>query len=364
MLTRVPSETQPAAAAYGQPLEALPVTETRPSMSRDIQDALEAQPAQGSFCDQCADFFSKIWNAIYAFFKSIFSFGSSEAVSHQQPLQQPLNLVQVFQETLNALRAGRYTAPSGQVVTFDIAQMQQGTRLYNGMADLALPPLVRNPTTQIHVVNEDSVTEGLRLKREFGYNVAVVNFANEDTPGGGVVNGARAQEEALCRTTGLYYSIDPRLNTHLVFPNGRYKIPEFGSIFSPSVPVLRRPEGDRFQWMDGVETLPFISSAAYHPGNRPQDPLTAEAGMKQKIRMQIATAMHHGCDAIVLGAFGCGAFRNLPEDVARWTREVLMEDFCRGAFRHISFAVYVAPGSARDQNNLQVFQQVFPQPTI
>ncbi|MBS0650552.1 MAG: TIGR02452 family protein [Verrucomicrobia bacterium] len=361
MSIRVHSETQSVATTYGQPLEA--VAEARPCMSRDIQDALEVQPAQGSFCDQCSDFFSKIWSAIYAFFKSIFSFGSSEAVTPQQP-QQPLNLVQVFQETLNALRAGRYTAPNGQVVTFDIAQMQQGTRLYNRIADLALPPLVPNPTTQIHVVNEDSVTEGLRLKREFGYNVAVVNFANEDTPGGGVEHGARAQEEALCRTTGLYYSIDPRLNTHLVFPNGRYKIPEFGSIFSPSVPVLRRPEGDRFQWMDGVETLHFISSAAYHPGNRPQADQARDDGMKQKIRMQVATGILHGCDALVLGAFGCGAFQNPPAVVARLTREVLQEDFCRGAFRHVSFAVYVAPGSARDQNNLQAFQQAFPQPTI
>lgn len=363
MSTGVHFEPQATTQAGVQHPETLPVSVARPLASRAVQDSLEDPQSQSSFCDQCTAVFSKIWNAIYQFFQSFFSTSATSPHQLQQP-QLPLNLVQVFQDTCNALRAGQFTAPSGQPVRFDIGQMQQGTRLYNGMAELALPPFVRNPSTHIRVVNEDSVTEGLRLKRESNYNVGVVNFANEDRPGGGVENGARAQEEAICRTTGLYFSIDPRLNAHIVFPQGRYKIPEFGSIFSPSVPVLRNPEGERFQWMDAVETLHFISSAAYHPGNRPQNTQAYEDGMKQKIRMQVATAIQHGCNALVLGAFGCGAFQNPPGVVARLTREVLMEDFCRGAFHHISFAVYVSPGSLRDQNNLAAFQQAFAQATI
>lgn len=356
-------EPQATRGAGVQLPETLPVSAARPLAARVIQDSLEDPQSQTSFCGQITAFFSKIWNAICQFFQS-FSFTNETLAQRLDHVELRLNLVQVFQDTCNALRAGQFTAPSGQAVRFDIGQMQQGTRLYNGMADLALSPFVRNPSTPIRVVNEDSVTEGLRLKRESNYNVAVVNFANEDRPGGGVEHGARAQEEAICRTTGLYFSIDPRLNTHIVFPQGRYKIPEFGSIFSPSVPVLRKPEGERFQWMEAVETLHFISSAAYHPGNRPQNAQASEDGMKQKIRMQVATAMQHGCNALVLGAFGCGAFQNPPEVVARLTREVLMEDFCRGAFQHISFAVYVSPGSVRDQNNLVAFQQAFPQATI
>jgi len=50
--------------------------------------------------------------------------------------------------------------------------------------------------------------------------------------------------------------------------------------------------------------------------------------------------MHFGHDSLVLGAYGCGAFHNPPGDMARIFREVFEEPEFKGAFRHVSFAIF------------------------
>ncbi len=49
----------------------------------------------------------------------------------------------------------------------------------------------------------------------------------------------------------------------------------------------------------------------------------------------------HGHDSIVLGAWGCGAFHNDPEMIARLFKEALTGDL-QGAYRHVVFAVTAA----------------------
>lgn len=61
-----------------------------------------------------------------------------------------------------------------------------------------------------------------------------------------------------------------------------------------------------------------------------------------------------GADALVLGAFGCGAFQNNPEVVAR-AYKVALDEF-PNVFRRIEFAVYCSP---RDDTNYQVFNRIF-----
>ena len=53
-----------------------------------------------------------------------------------------------------------------------------------------------------HIVNADSFEAAHSLERPL-----VMNFANAHRPGGGFLNGSRAQEESLCRCSTLYKSI-------------------------------------------------------------------------------------------------------------------------------------------------------------
>lgn len=69
----------------------------------------------------------------------------------------------------------------------------------------------------------------------------------------------------------------------------------------------------------------------------------------------LSCAAFHGNETIVLGAFGCGAFRNPPEVVANAYKKVISEHFMN-SFKNIVFAVYC---SSEDTTNYDTFKKVF-----
>lgn len=73
---------------------------------------------------------------------------------------------------------------------------------------------------------------------------------------------------------------------------------------------------------------------------------------KQRIDAQLDTALLNGIKHVVLGAFGCGAFKNEPEEVAKIYRESIEER--AEHFEHIIFPIY-RPGYGRD--NFPAFEK-------
>lgn len=67
----------------------------------------------------------------------------------------------------------------------------------------------------------------------------------------------------------------------------------------------------------------------------------------------ISIAVKNNIDVLVLGAFGCGAFRNNPEIVARAYKEILPQ--FTGYFKEIRFAVYCSP---KNPKNYDVFKRI------
>ena len=204
-----------------------------------------------------------------------------------------------------------------------------------------------------------------------GQHVAVHNFASASNPDGGVVNGASAQEECLCRCSGLYFN----LNTRAMW-DGFYQphrdahdpIHNDDIIYTPGVTVFKTdtampelmPESD---WYD----VDVITCAAPNLRNQPSNKYNTGDGNKQtvmkdkdllalhekRLRRILEVALSEGCDTIILGAFGCGAFQNNPEVVAQANRNVI-KDYLH-AFKNIEFAVYCSP---RDDRNFKIFERV------
>ena len=80
-------------------------------------------------------------------------------------------------------------------------------------------------------------------------------------------------------------------------------------------------------------------------------------GVKNKIRTIFRIAADNGQRNLVLGAIGCGAFRNPPRHVAELFREVLCEDDFLGAFNRICFAVK-SDHNSRGDTNYNAFYEV------
>ena len=74
---------------------------------------------------------------------------------------------------------------------------------------------------------------------------------------------------------------------------------------------------------------------------------------EKRMRKVLEIAWRKGNEVVILGAFGCGAFRNPPMVVAQAMKTVVQE--YRKNFETIEFAIYCSP---RDDANYRVFQSV------
>ena len=99
--------------------------------------------------------------------------------------------------------------------------------------------------------------------------------------------------------------------------------------------------------------FPFLELRAAAQDLRDGSPFDAVEARK-RIVAQLDTLSSHGVRHAVLGAFGCGAFRNPTEQVARIYREEVESRHAH--FSVIAFAIHHA-GYGRD--NLTPFVEVF-----
>ena len=75
-----------------------------------------------------------------------------------------------------------------------------------------------------------------------GQKVAVHNFASATNPGGGVTRGSSAQEECLCRCSGLYFCLSvPEMMKGFYYPHRNEKNPINNAdiIYTPDVTVFK-----------------------------------------------------------------------------------------------------------------------------
>ena len=201
----------------------------------------------------------------------------------------------------------------------------------------------------IKVSGDDSYRAARKMKKQNGAKeILVLNFANSISQGGGVRIGARAQEEDLCRTSTLYNSLISQEAFPFYDYNRKNDKNESGSdtaIYSPHVFIIK---DEKYHDIAPVE-VSVITMAA--PINEPGIP--AADILDQRIYKLLCLAESIGHKKLVLGAWGCGAFGNDPQEVAELFRDNLKKFDC---FEEVVFAVRMVAG--RDERNYRVFQKV------
>ncbi len=207
-----------------------------------------------------------------------------------------------------------------------------------------------------------------------GNKTAILNFANPLEPGGGVLRGANTQEEYLCRATNLYNCLTSKhvssyyLNHHKLYnmnSDNKIFLATDKIIYSPDVTVCK----DDINYHPGVtnqseqiytekwHTVDIITCAA--PYFSSEEHVLPHGDLyhlfTRRIMNIFESAIEHDVDTLILGAFGCGAFHNPPEIVAKAFREICTTTRYEKAFTKI----FTVKRSGHYCKNIEVFDSVF-----
>ena len=162
----------------------------------------------------------------------------------------------------------------------------------------------------------NGTTIGTILQNAHRGKVIALNFANATVPGGAYIAGGNAQEESLCRSSLLYYSI--RTQKEFYRRNRLTFSPLYTDalIYTRNIPIIRNDDGSLLP--DPV-ICDFITCPAV---NRSYAKLThrdeeIDAIMERRINKIVSFAQTKSPDVLILGAFGCGVFGNKRETVFR-----------------------------------------------
>lgn len=268
-------------------------------------------------------------------------------------------LVAVFNDTLQRIGISQELQAA---VSQSIASQQ-----YIGDADkidLPAPPYTEN--ARVVVSRLRSFEAAAKYP---GQKVAVLNFASSTSPGGGVETGASAQEECLCRVSTLYPCLKAQAawekfyGPHRAAPNPLHND---DIIYTQDVVVLK---DDDYNVLPSPFHVDVITCAAPSLRENPSNRYNRNDGEAVHISPEKLSELHvkrarkiltaaaaNGAEVLILGAFGCGAFRNDPAVVVAAYQQVLPQFL--NHFKTVEFAVYCRPGDSRNYEEFTKIQML------
>lgn len=275
----------------------------------------------------------------------------------------PGELRAIAENTIEICENGKYTNSKGEIIDISehVQHSVETTVLFDPKHEYQLPT-EKNGAGVIELTRESTLGCAYRLVTQENHsNTVMFNFANPVEIGGGWWRGAVAQEESIARSSSLVNSLSTDTAENFYRHNINMRSTprrDFSSdyiIVTDKMPVFR---DDNYDLLDSYFIASCITSpACYARGLNTRDEKVAQElhnVMLARIRKVIMGCAEKGYRALVLGAFGCGAFQNDINDIANSFKTVLIDEDIVHYFDKVVFAIL-----SHDDEKHQVFSRVF-----
>ncbi|MFK7050977.1 TIGR02452 family protein [Flavobacterium davisii] len=265
----------------------------------------------------------------------------------------------IANETLTVLENGYYIHENQKIEVANLAKqsiLDTFTISPEKWEDVEKQDILQNDTqTSIEFKNLSTI-QALQEEKSKD-KIAILNFASAKNPGGGFLGGASAQEESLARSSSLYASLTKDWTMYEYNRSQTTFLYSDYMIYSPNTVFWFDDEGTTFAQpiLADVITSPAPNKGAMLHRERPNEIQEIEEVFTQRIKKVLHIANQQGVQTLILGAWGCGVFRNDPSLVAQLFKEVIEKHYSK-AFKKIVWAIY---DRSKEKLVLKAFQEVF-----
>lgn len=203
--------------------------------------------------------------------------------------------------------------------------------------------------TEITVEATDSVSAIINHAKDGKNRMAVLNFSSYKNPGGGFINGSKAQEECLCYDSCLY-NVLVEFGRSFYDWNNKHKNKALylnRGLYSPNIVF----DKDGNCVLCDVITCAAPNKSAAQKYENVSDKENTEV-LQSRIKFVLDIAKDNNIDLLILGAYGCGVFGQDAKEVASIFKEYL--ETSHKCFRKVVFAI----PNGKDKN-FEAFKMIF-----
>lgn len=204
----------------------------------------------------------------------------------------------------------------------EIEQSIANSIIYDGVTLLKESTITSYKSPKCILIKSDTVSAIYKYDK-VNQKLACLNFASYKYPGGKFLEGSTAQEECLCHESTLYNILKHFEDSYYQYnrQHTNRSLYTDRAIYTPDVLFVHNNKPLRC-------AVITCASPNLHPAymNRTQSLMTIDNtdALQKRISFIKNIAEHNGVDALILGAFGCGVFRQDPYEVALMFKDIFV----------------------------------------